>query len=464
MKYKIILLSLFLLLLGCVAFTYPLYTSSFLDTNLNSVPTVYDSDVVEITNKIDLVKNSSYFITTPYKLFFHHVLKPTAIFFKDSFIAIKENYKVVFFELIHPKNITVGSVAGFLILLLGLFLSGFFKHIWHPSSFFFLLLGVVVCGVYLTYDVEFFLLNKMFPFYKFLTKEGFLWDWGRIVIEFVAGLGLKMWFPYGLDVLPQYDLLTNLFVSFFMMLHLQSFFGYISMTKDMPKAERRLTDEEIVSFFGPEVEELIKRRRIFRPRIRIHLLNDDDSPQINAAACYRWNVIITTTMYRSVKDQDLARGILAHEVGHLLHQDLLARNIASSASTLLLFVNMPILIGLIIPLSIISIIPIVGKPIHAILFKLGYMLVYYIKEATLSTSNSFISHAREFKADKFAVKSGNGMGILEFLLYVRSSYEDDPEIFGTHPATDARIARVKKMLEQKKIDTGTLFLRYQPKY
>ena len=62
MKYKIILLSLFLLLLGCVAFTYPLYTSSFLDTNLNSVPTVYDSDVVEITNKIDLVKNSSYFI------------------------------------------------------------------------------------------------------------------------------------------------------------------------------------------------------------------------------------------------------------------------------------------------------------------------------------------------------------------------------------------------------------------
>lgn len=180
-------------------------------------------------------------------------------------------------------------------------------------------------------------------------------------------------------------------------------------------------------------------------------------PRMNAAAFGFNTVGLTDGLMRTASDEEL-KGVISHEVGHISHYDYVYQILLFSMESLgyrclygiflipsLIFGFIGSLISTLIPIG--SLVGLMGK-IWFGLYKLLHHTIYGISRLVDVNINKY----GEYRCDTYAVKYGCGYGLLSFLhkLTDVDSCGERPSfteyIMSTHPSTEKRIARLKKLL------------------
>ncbi|MEI6287190.1 MAG: M48 family metalloprotease [Bacillota bacterium] len=172
--------------------------------------------------------------------------------------------------------------------------------------------------------------------------------------------------------------------------------------------------------------------------------------KVNAFAIGKNNISINTGLLKS--DQKIIKGILAHELGHLVSGH-------GSFNYILMCLCLPIMfvqwiIGTVFQtLNIFSKIPLIGFVFN--LLSLVWMLLTFcftlIFNDTLAFTNKIYYRNCEHAADEFAVKIGCGAELHSFFQEQLEKHGDIgfwDSMFSTHPSTYKRLMNVDKNIKK----------------
>lgn len=176
--------------------------------------------------------------------------------------------------------------------------------------------------------------------------------------------------------------------------------------------------------------------------------------QLNAFSIGRGSIVIMRPLLQAL-DRDEVRGVLAHEIGHLVHRDtiwgLLRFAAASVGQTAIQFLSL-IASGF----AFLALIPLFGFLfiwmslfINAIIYGLQFIL--RIPASLLALCGS---RQNEYDADAFAVKLGFGPGLYRALLVLSNGATDNmtlsQRLQSTHPVTRDRLKRIVEIMNGEK--------------
>ena len=179
-------------------------------------------------------------------------------------------------------------------------------------------------------------------------------------------------------------------------------------------------------------------------RMKFYVVPDKS---FNAFAFAHDKVAINTGTLEG-SDQEVLRGIIAHELGHIAHLDVTANVIAQTNFLMMFFaISLPWLI-------VSGFAPREGERVNVFTY-LIWVFFFALMRIIQSLINSvhyvcyLIGGKRsEYAADKFAVKIGEGTGILRFM----AAYIDEPSggFSDPHPSMRNRLSHVLKWIEGTK--------------
>lgn len=176
--------------------------------------------------------------------------------------------------------------------------------------------------------------------------------------------------------------------------------------------------------------------------------------QLNAFSIGRGSIVIMRPLLQAL-DRDEVRGVLAHEIGHLVHRDtiwgLLRFAAASVGQTAIQFLSL-IASGF----AFLALIPLFGFLfiwmslfVNAIIYGLKFIL--QIPASLLALCGS---RQNEYDADAFAVKLGFGPGLYRALLVLSNGATDNmtlsQRLQSTHPVTRDRLKRIVEIMNGEK--------------
>jgi len=208
---------------------------------------------------------------------------------------------------------------------------------------------------------------------------------------------------------------------------------------------RRLTKDEDLRILPLLKEVLINatsKCSIDIGSLKLRMIPDNS---INAYACGRKTILLTTGITEKLSDREL-KGILAHEIAHIVNKDSLNNCLFSG---LIFFINL--YYSMIITLNIvldflvdkISILIFIFWPL--ILYtKFSKYIIERVFELTNVLFNSF-SKKQEHLADQFAVKIGYQNELLEAITKIDSSEFKDltSNLQNSHPTFEFRAEALK---------------------
>jgi heat shock protein HtpX len=208
---------------------------------------------------------------------------------------------------------------------------------------------------------------------------------------------------------------------------------------------------EIYARVGPMVQNLVNRMGLPMPKL---WLIPDESP--NAFATGRdpahASVAFTYGILRVMDDREL-EGVIAHELGHVLHRDILISSVAATiAAAITMLARMAFFFG--------------GDRRHEGESRGGGLLMMIVAPIAAMLIQMAISRTREFSADGAAAKyTGNPGGLISALGKLEAWSKRIPmdaspatahmfiiqpfaggslfRLFSTHPSTEERIARLQ---------------------
>jgi heat shock protein HtpX len=216
-------------------------------------------------------------------------------------------------------------------------------------------------------------------------------------------------------------------------------------------------DESSAPQFYRMVRELAQRAQL--PMPRVYLINED-APNAFATGRNPQNAAVaaTTGILRVLSDREL-RGVMAHELAHVKHRDILISTIsATMAGAIGMLANFAMLFGGRDD---------EGRPANPIVG----ILVMILAPIAASLIQMAISRAREFEADRGGAEiSGDPQALASALTKIQryaqglpmEAAERHPEtaqmmimnplsggglrgLFSTHPSTEERVARLMAM-------------------
>jgi heat shock protein HtpX len=216
-------------------------------------------------------------------------------------------------------------------------------------------------------------------------------------------------------------------------------------------------DESSAPQFYRMVRELAQRAQL--PMPRVYLINED-APNAFATGRNPQNAAVaaTTGILRVLSDREL-RGVMAHELAHVKHRDILISTIsATMAGAIGMLANFAMLFGGRDG---------EGRPANPIVG----ILVMILSPIAASLIQMAISRAREFEADRGGAEiSGDPQALASALTKIQryaqgvpmQAAERHPEtaqmmimnplsggglrgLFSTHPSTEERVARLMTM-------------------
>lgn len=170
---------------------------------------------------------------------------------------------------------------------------------------------------------------------------------------------------------------------------------------------------------------------------------------MNAFAIGSNNICVTRVMLQTFPARYIA-GILAHEMGHIVHRDT-AYGITSFAFS---WVGQSIILIYVMTTRILQIllfIPIVNFIVLAVIMMINVQLFLFtfLLNLPLNMMSFFDSRKREYAADRYACEIGLGNELYE-ALYMLSQNEVKlsgwQRLQSTHPATPKRLEKIKKYL------------------
>nr|WP_297352869.1 zinc metalloprotease HtpX [uncultured Caldimonas sp.] len=239
-----------------------------------------------------------------------------------------------------------------------------------------------------------------------------------------------------------------------------NFFSYWFSDKLVLKMyNAREVDETTAPQFYRMVRELAQRADLPMPRVYII---DENAPNAFATGRNPQNAAVaaTTGIMRVLTDREL-RGVMAHELAHVRHRDILISTIsATMAGAISMLANFAMFFG-----GRDS----EGRPVNPIVS----ILVMLLAPLAASLIQMAISRAREFEADRGGAEiSGDPQALASALekihRYARGipleAAERHPEtaqmmimnplsggglrgLFSTHPSTEERVARLMAMAQ-----------------
>jgi heat shock protein HtpX len=208
------------------------------------------------------------------------------------------------------------------------------------------------------------------------------------------------------------------------------------------------------------VQELAQRAEL--PMPRVYLINED-APNAFATGRNPQNAAVaaTTGILRTLSEREL-RGVMAHELAHVKHRDILISTIsATMAGAISMLANFAMIFGGRDN---------EGRPVNPIVS----ILVMLLAPLAASLIQMAISHAREFEADRGGAEiSGDPQALASALQKIHrmaqglpmEAAERHPEtaqmmimnplsagglrgLFSTHPSTEERVERLLEMAQQ----------------
>lgn len=172
--------------------------------------------------------------------------------------------------------------------------------------------------------------------------------------------------------------------------------------------------------------------------------------QLNAFSIGRRSIVIMRPPLQ-VLDRDEVRGVLAHEIGHLVHRDtiwgLLRFAAASVGQTAIQFLSF-----LASAFAFLSLIPLFGFLFLWMSFLINGILaaLQFILRIPASLLALCGSRQSEYEADAFAVKLGFGPGLYRALLVLSQGGADHmtlaQRLQSTHPVTQDRLKRIVEIM------------------
>ncbi len=239
-----------------------------------------------------------------------------------------------------------------------------------------------------------------------------------------------------------------------------NFFSYWFSDKLVLKMyNAREVDESTAPQFYRMVQELAQRAGL--PMPRVYLINED-APNAFATGRNPQNAAVaaTTGIMRVLSEREL-RGVMAHELAHVKHRDILISTIsATMAGAISMLANFAMFFG-----GRDS----EGRPGNPI----ASILVMFLAPLAASLIQMAISRAREFEADRGGAEiSGDPQALASALQKIQryaqgiplETAERHPEtaqmmimnplsggglrgLFSTHPATEERVAKLMEMAQ-----------------
>lgn len=193
----------------------------------------------------------------------------------------------------------------------------------------------------------------------------------------------------------------------------------------------------------------LKRRIPDLPALRLYVAHQ---PVMNAFSVGRRTVVVFRPLL-AVLDREEAEGVLAHEIGHLMHRDtvwgLLSYGVSRTGETAMGF-----LVFLIRVLALLAWIPMLGFLFlfWILCLRILLFLLSFLVRMPANVLALFGSRQNEYDADRFAVEAGLGEGLYRALAVLRS-YEKPrgraERLSSDHPDTEKRMRRIRKMLWQR---------------
>ncbi len=184
-------------------------------------------------------------------------------------------------------------------------------------------------------------------------------------------------------------------------------------------------------------------------RVKFYLSHDDS---VNAFAFDNDKIALNTGLLVNDHewiDEEIVRSIIAHELGHIAHHDVTANAIANANFMVFFFI---ILIPYYIGMGIFSSDGRKGRgPLSAIIAAI--LMLFFSIARTVMNGAHYLCYLvggkrAEYAADRFAVKTGNGKGLLRFMIAlsdVRSGGFSDP-----HPSMQSRALHLMKWMERSR--------------
>ena len=153
-----------------------------------------------------------------------------------------------------------------------------------------------------------------------------------------------------------------------------------------------------------------------------------------------------TTQLQSDNLKEIAKGILAHEFGHVADGDMIGEHFCVAAMATLGAVLYVAYLFLYVIVKVFASVPIfcyLAVPLSYLLNGL-YKLVNWLTGLGYRLYHIIGGKRQETNADAFAVKLGHKAGLLAFLNVLQEAYGDG-KVLDEHPLTSKRIAALEKI-------------------
>jgi heat shock protein HtpX len=193
------------------------------------------------------------------------------------------------------------------------------------------------------------------------------------------------------------------------------------------------------------------------PPVAVTLMVVDD-PLPNAFAIGKGTLVLSRTLYETANDDELV-AVIAHEFGHLHNGDSHRLGIALGVSLVSLIIAG---VAEVLLVACGTMTKIAGKDKEmGIVFLLSsaffgafagfFWVLVKIGNGVLRLINLFVGRKEEYEADRFAVKSGYGAGLVSFLDKIKNMEFGKAtrildRLYATHPAIMLRIGELEKMM------------------
>lgn len=186
---------------------------------------------------------------------------------------------------------------------------------------------------------------------------------------------------------------------------------------------------------------------------RDYKLYVSDRPDFNAFAVGDNHIAVTRPLLQAMPEAPLA-GIVAHEMGHLLHGD---SRLGYMCFVMSWFGNLVIRIyqWIVMVLNVLCLIPFVGWALIPVtwLFLLQIYIFHFLLNLPLWFTSQFLSRRDEYAADRYACEIGLGPELYEGLSLLTVGEQKQSfwkSLISDHPLSKKRLQRIRQYIEENR--------------
>ena len=178
---------------------------------------------------------------------------------------------------------------------------------------------------------------------------------------------------------------------------------------------------------------------------------------VNAYAITKNEILVTKDLYDTFNDQQLT-GILAHEIGHIMHDDVQNTKL-NWAIDVTSSIVLTVIYGIKCLVDMVCAIPIIGWPFYLISWILSAIIFIcnWILNLPAVIINRYSSRENEKNADLFACEIGLSDEIYEGIKELtkdENTVRHEERLYTTHPERKARLKNIEKYIEEHKAITN----------